>query len=348
MTFRSIFLIVVSFFLETSSWGQTLIPSAPNESQVADQNIGELLPSPETPSPAPLPPASSNSGHRGPCDPDYWIVSSRCCAEKIVNCQACDYQVFHADGTECPQQTLDDLYASLQPGVPVCFMVHGSYVVWDSMLQDCAGTYRWLKESAPDRPLHIVFFTWPSDMSQRILHVNHLGRMAELNSVYLAELVARVPDCHPISLIGHSHGARMVSATSHLLAGGQIQGRNCLSCTDCRNRIRIVLAAAALDHDWYNPGGRFELALCRCEAALNLRNRHDLPLQIYPARRLFASRALGHSGITRSDRKQLGGNGCRIGDYDVTETVGLGHIWAHYYCQPSLACVIRHYIYFDD
>ena len=101
---------------------------------------------------------------RGPCDPDYTIVSTRCCKNQVECGQPCDYRVYRFDGSHCGRGgSLDELYASLQPGVPVCFMAHGSYVEWDSMLQDCAGTYRWLRQAAPQQPIHIVFFTWPSD-----------------------------------------------------------------------------------------------------------------------------------------------------------------------------------------
>lgn len=289
---------------------------------------------------------------RGPCDPDYWIVSTRCCKAQVECCQPCNYQVYRFDGPSPARgANLNELYASLQPGVPVCFMAHGSYVEWNSMLQDCAQTYRWLRQAAPHQPLHIIFFTWPSDDSTRLVQtfdVNKLGRRAELNGLYLAQLVAGVPEGHPISLLGHSHGARMVSATAHVMAGGEIDGRCFAKGPDYRHRLRIVLAAAAIDHDWFNPGGHLDRTLCRSEAVLNLRNRHDFPLLFYPTRRLFSSRALAITGVTRGDRWRLGDQNCRIDDCDITPLVGLGHVWGHYYCQPDIAAAIRHFIYFDE
>ncbi|MBC8116458.1 MAG: alpha/beta hydrolase, partial [Candidatus Saccharimonas sp.] len=310
----------------------------------------------ETP-PAALPPIAAPVAARplvvrGPCDPDYSIVSTRCCKHQVECCQPCNYQVCRFDGSACGRgSSLDELYASLQPGVPVCFMAHGSFVEWDSMLQDCAATYRWLRQAAPHQPIHIVFFTWPSDDSDRLiraLDVNKMGRRADWNALYLAELIARVPEGHPISLIGHSHGARMVSATVHALAGGVVAGRCYSGGSDGRHRIRVVLAAAAIDHDWFNPGGRFDLTLCRAEAVLNLRNRHDFPLLFYPLRRPFSPAALAVTGVTHRDRCQLGEQNCRIDDCDVTHIVGTGHLWPHYYSQPDIACAIRHFVYFDE
>ena len=289
---------------------------------------------------------------RGPCDPDYTIVSTRCCKNQVECGQPCDYRVYRFDGSHCGRGgSLDELYASLQPGVPVCFMAHGSYVEWDSMLQDCAGTYRWLRQAAPQQPIHIVFFTWPSDDASPLvtaIELNKLGRRASLNGLYLAELIARVPEGHPISLIGHSHGTRMVSATVHALGGGKVEGHCYAGVPDHGHRIRVVLAAAAIDHDWFNPGGRFDRVLCRAEAVLNLRNRHDFPLLLYNTRRPFSRAALAITGVTRGDRRQLGNHNCRIDDCDVTDIVGLGHVWSHYYSQPDIACAIRHFVYFDE
>lgn len=323
------------------SWSQPTAPAVP---------FGDIPPAalPVIAAPVPSRPLIA----RRPCDADYSIVSTRCCKNQVECCQPCQYRVYRYDGPGGGQaSSLDELYALLQPGVPVCFMAHGSFVEWDSMLRDCAGTYRWLRQAAPDQPIHIVFFTWPADDSVRLirtLDVNHLGRRAELNSLYLAELISCVPAGHPISLIGHSHGARLVSATVHALAGGVVEGRCFSGGPDRSHRIRVVLAAAAIDHDWFNPGGRFDLALCRAEAVLNLRNRHDFPLLFYPTRRPFSRGALAITGVTHGDRRQLGDRNCRIDDCDITHLVGLGHYWSHYYCQPDIACAIRHFVYFDE
>ena len=54
------------------------------------------------------------------------------------------------------------------------------------------------------------------------------------------------------------------------------------------------------------------------------------------------------SGVTRSDRADMGDASQKIVDYSVTDQVGAGHVWAHYYNQPSIAEAIRHYVYFDE
>lgn len=289
---------------------------------------------------------------RGPCDPDYWIVSTRCVKDSIEVGQAVNYQVYRFDGPNPGRgSSLDELLASLQPGVPVCFMAHGSFVTWDSMLSDSAMTYRWLRNAAPCQPVHIIFYTWASDEDGGcfpFLRVNRLGRRASLNGFYLADLVTRVSADHPICLIGHSHGTRMVTAALHSMGGGAVEGRLLANGPQPPRNIRVVLAAAAIDHHWLNPDDRFGLALCQAEAVINLRNHADVPLQLYPLRRPISAQALAITGFTRGDRSTMGEQNLKIIDYNVADLVGVGHIWFHYYSQPRIADAIRHYVYFDE
>lgn len=294
---------------------------------------------------------SRSTASRGPCDPDYWIVSTRCGKEQVAAGQAYDYQVYRFDGPQPGRgSSLDEMLASLEPGVPVCFMAHGSFVTWESMLVDSAWTYRWLRQAAPSQRVHIIFYTWASDDGGFIPHirVNRLGRRASLNGFYLADLVTKVSVDHPICLIGHSHGARMVSAALHALGGGIVEGRM-LACGPQQPRhIRVVLAAAAMDHHWLNPNERFERAVCQAEAILNLQNHLDLPLLIYPLRRPISGKALCISGLTGRDRKLMAEHHEKVIDYSVTDLIGLGHVWANYYQQPRIADAIRHYVYYDE
>lgn len=312
----------------------------------------ELRPTPSAPSSVGEPTSTIiPASIRGPCDPDYWIVSTRGCKCEVDNGQACNYQVIRFDGPNPGRDSsLDELASSLQPGVPVCFMAHGSFVTFESMLKDSAFTYQWLRQAAPCQPLHIVFYSWASDETGLIpqIYVNRMGQRASLNGFYLADLISRLSTDHPICMIGHSHGTRMVASALHAMGGGVVEGRILNGSPRQPRRIRVVLAAAAIDHDWLNPYERYGQALCQAEAVINLRNHTDLPLQFYPLRRPISARALAITGLTRRDRMQLGDWNQKIIDYDVTDLIGIGHIWSHYYNQPDIATAIRHYVYFDD
>ena len=288
---------------------------------------------------------------RSPCDPDYWIVSTRHGRCEVESGQPCQFQVFRFDGPNPARETgLDELLSSLEPGVPVCIMSHGSFVTWDSMLNDSAHTYRWLRSASTCAKAHFIFYTWASEDGHCLPHirVNALGRRASLNGFYLADLITKISPDHPICLIGHSHGTRIVASALHTMAGGILEGKMLACHGQLPRRIRVVFAAAALDHDWLNPDERYGRSLCSAEAVINLTNKYDFPLWFYPLRRPFSSRALAITGVTSSDRSKLGGLNQKIVNCEVSDLVSFGHIWAHYYRQPDIATAIRPYVYFDD
>ena len=220
------------------------------------------------------------------------------------------------------------------------------------MSDDCGPLLRWLRCAAPSRAMNVLFFTWPSGgpiTYEPHLDVALLGMRASFNGVYLGDLVARIPPGHPICIIGHSHGARMTAAALHLLAGGEVDGTHLTNFPPADQRIRAVLVAGALDHQWLDPGQRFGLALCRTESLLYLRNDHDIVLSFYPLRKIVVTRrALGESGLTRRDRERLGYLNSKIVELDVTRIVQAGHVWRHYYTHPELASAIEPFVYFDD
>jgi Alpha/beta hydrolase of unknown function (DUF900) len=314
------------------------------------QEITDPAPSvPETPeltditqiSPTPMPASS------------LWIVSThaspqsfkRSCPQFRPGVQryqpCCGYQQSH----------FNELVTSLPPGAPVCIMVHGSFVSWDDVCTESVKTYRWLTRDCPGSALQLIIFTWPSDK-----HIGPfvsidtciLGRRAERNGFYLADLVQHLPVESPVCLLGHSHGTRVVASAMHLMSGGEIQDHRhpCARCAG--RRIRVVFAASAIDHDWFNPGHRFDRALCCTECLLNITNHFDPALKLYPLGRPFASRALGSCGLTRRDRSKLRGYSGKINEMDVSEEFGFVHNWPEYFGRPWVAAKMRNYVHFSD
>lgn len=300
---------------------------------------------------APAPSASLVSAVRSPCDPDYWIVSTRHARYEIEHGQSFCYQVFRFDGHNPGRDSnLDELLSSLEPGIPVCIMTHGSFVTWESMLVDSAGTYHWLRSTAPCSKAVFIFYTWSSEDGHCLpqVRVNRSGRHAALNGFYLADLISKISPDHPVCMIGHSHGTRMVAAALHSMSGGTIEGKVLASNNHASRRIRVVMAAAAMDHTWLNPDERYGQALCSTEALINLSNKTDFPLWFYPLRRPFAARALAITGIMDRDRAKIGEMSYKLVNCDVSDIIGYGHYWGHYYNRPEIACAIRNYVFFDE
>lgn len=285
--------------------------------------------------------------------PGFWIVSTH------QSPQSFD----HACPKFCPgvtrfdqcvgyrQSSLAELCQSLQPGIPVCITVHGSFVDWESVCTESRCAWQWLQSGCPDRPLQVICFTWPSD---RIagpliqLDIAVLGRRASRNGFYLADLIRHLPVESPVSLVGHSHGTRVIASGLHLMGGGTVEDLAYPWAAPGSRRIRAVFAASAIDHDWLNPDERFGRALCSAECILNLKNNHDPALKVYPLRRPFSSRALGFSGFTSKDRRELQSWSHKVADLDVSSQIGHAHLWPEYFTKPWLARSISNYTCFPD
>jgi hypothetical protein len=287
-----------------------------------------------------------------PLAPHYWIVSTRHCGRPLHECPQCHFSVHHFDQSGRQSvSSIDELVSQLQPGTPVCIVVHGSFVDWESVCNDSSGTYRWLRRACPGRPVHVVFFTWPSDDTAKVflpVDIAVLGRRAASHGLYLSELTTLIPNEHPVCLLGHSHGARMVVSTLHLLAGGAVDGVAFGGGRYHQHRIRAVLAAAAFDHHWLNPGQRYERAVERPEVIVNLLSRRDFALGFYRFRHPFSAAPVARTGLTDFDRQQIGPFQGKFQELDVTSLVGLGHVWPHYYSEPAIARAITPYVFFTD
>lgn len=287
------------------------------------------------------------------CQPnDYWIISSRDCEFSPAPETNCCLKYYHrpANGEPFPVDAAT-LHAALDPNVPVCFVIHGSYNRWGDVLSESRNITRWIRAAAPQMPLQVVCFTWPSDGNMPFLFpidIAILGRKSSSHALFLAQVIAQLPPTQPVSLVGHSHGTRVAAATLHLLAGGSLEdGRRLMNGPAATRRTRAVLIAAAVDHDWLNPGDRYGNALIQAERVLVVKNSSDITLGLYPTRKVISDRSLGHKGLGTDDRMTMNGLHNKIVELDASTFVGTGHAWAHYYNRPELGAAIVPYVYFQ-
>jgi hypothetical protein len=298
---------------------------------------------------APAPPQFQQQPrvYAGPC---YWSVSSRQSSQHPRDWDGCPLDVTqrNADGS-WTQSSIPHLVSQLQPGVPVLVCVHGSFVSIDDNNKESAEAYNAIRASAPGLPLHVIFYTWPSDGPYTYIapiDIAVRGCRADINGFHIAWLLSNIPDHHPVCLWGHSHGTRAVLSSVQLLAGGDVEDYCFTGYRSPGKRIRVVMAAAAFDHNWLNPGERYDRVPGRVEGILNLQNRKDLPLAFYPISRPFAHRAMARSGATMRDRSKLGPNAAKVADCDVTDLLGPAHYWPEYYSRPAIMQTAVPYVYY--
>ena len=281
----------------------------------------------------------------------YWIVSTECSPQSFDDTLPRFSAVVsrYEHGVGLRKTSLEQLRNSLQPGMPICVMVHGSLVGDPSVVPESFRTWNWLRHGAKGRPFQMIYFRWPSyRLLSPLLSIDFaiLGRRASRNGFYLAGLIQCLPPESPLSLLGHSHGTRVISSALHLMAGGTVEEMTCPQLRCEGRQIRTVFAASAIDHDWLNPGERFDRALCSTESLLNLRNPLDAALVIYPLRRIGSGRALGVTGFTEKDRTALGAWHRKVRDLDVSASVGCRHFWPAYVQQTGLSHAASNYLFY--
>lgn len=287
----------------------------------------------------------------GPSE-SYWVVSTRRCRQDgSPGCVAGEFGYVYS-GPDGQKQIQDAaaFQASLRPDVPVCVIVHGSFMEWDELYELAPRVLRWVQNGQPLARAQFVFFTWPSE--DRFLNLGPIdlaprGVRASYNGIYLARFITQIPSQVPVSLVGHSHGARVVGAALHMLGGGYV-GRYRLANRPEPRRLRTVFLAAALDRHWMMPKGRFEAALPVMERMLNMVNRSDYSLQLYPLRRPFSDVAIGHVGLGTTGSAYLGPYRDRYRDFDVTNLLGARHGWDAHLTQPRIAQVMANTVFFSE
>ena len=289
---------------------------------------------------------------------DYWIVTNRSCPLQGETLQCCRFDYWNVNLDAAAPSSLApferkpqaEFQQSLVPGVPVCIVVHGSYVDWNSVRHDSLPLFRWIRGAESGRPLQVIFYSWPSEPLTYLPHIdfNVLGHRAGLNGFYLSQLLMQIPPDSPVCLLGHSQGTRVISSFLHLQGGGVVEGRYLPDSFKSPHELRAVFTAAAIDHDWLNPGQRYGAALSRVNGLLNLKNCQDWALSFYHFRKVGGDFALAVSGFTPQDYRQMGTLSCRVRELNVAPIVGGDHTWPGYYQRPELAEAMVPYVYWTD
>ncbi|MFM7161056.1 MAG: alpha/beta hydrolase, partial [Planctomycetaceae bacterium] len=291
--------------------------------------------------------AGSNTG-AGP-DPG-WIISSREVrgTPERNDCTA-QFEYFRRSPQGPVPVSREQFLATVRPDRTVCFMIHGSYNAWSDVVKESDSNVAFLREAAGGQDVQVVCFTWPSNGYVPMLlpvELRLLGRKAAVHGGYLAQLISRLGRQQPVTVVGHSHGARCAVAALHALGGGTLDDNSRLARgTGSPESLRCVLLAAAVDHDWLNPGKRYDRALYPVESMLVVHNARDGWLGVYPLHApLKGQQALGRSGITRQDRQQLNGLANKIDLFDAGPITGRSHDLATFNSSPDLARVLGPYV----
>ena len=232
--------------------------------------------------------------------------------------------------------------------VPTIFFLHGNRTSRQWAVRDGWHLYRFCKTNAGGRAFRYVIWSWPSDRIGRRNRpdVQIKACRADEQSLYLAMCLEGISGDVPLSLVGHSFGARAISGALHILGGGSVASRTLAHIPEPRTApIRVALVAAAMNSDWLSPGHRNGNALNQVERVLVTRNSRDNALKWYThLYRLHGPAALGFVGATGFNQLQ----GAKLETVSLTCQVGREHRWAAYFASSSLQNTLERYTFCEQ
>ncbi|MGC4002549.1 MAG: hypothetical protein QM811_05150 [Pirellulales bacterium] len=115
-------------------------------------------------------------------------------------------------------------------------------------------------------------------------------------SVYLAWLISQLPAQTPVTILGHSFGARIGTGALHLLGGGRLNNYALPVSTTPRTPARAIFTAAALHNNWLLPHAQHGCALDAVSSAVFLNNSCDPALKHYRLVDCTKPNAAGYRG----------------------------------------------------
>jgi hypothetical protein len=239
---------------------------------------------------------------------------------------------FDARGMLVPRDPAELLAQTV--GRPVFIQVQGSLTTPDIALGGLMWSQAWLRENRVLPPDAVVIaFDWPSQRIYQhdVLDINEKGRRAYVAGYHLASFLLAFPQGSRICVLGQSYGGRVVPSALHLLGGGSLDSQDHdppvrLPGLRPDLQLRAIILEAASDHFWLDPDQRFDRALYACEGLLNLYNRRDEALALYPFLvRSQHHHAIGRVGLTQADLDRLGPLAARYVEHDTHDQLGREH-----------------------
>lgn len=290
-----------------------------------------------------------------PCLPDcccgrreFWIVNTRCAPP----CKGLDrgfdkITYWKEEGRDnFVQHTLEEFLVGADKSLPTTFWVHGNTLDNDAALVGARRVYDYVGKGVPS--FRLVLWSWPAE------HIKHVSpydnimikwERSEAQGYYLAWLVDQLDPRVPITLAGHSFGARTCTAALQCLA------TNFIACHQLPERHYVgwrpmqgALIAAGMDNFLLSPGYRHELALSQVDRMFITVNPDDRTLNILARLSPACAPCLGTTGIP--NLWALGIEQRKVVQVYPNAWVGKAHRFSKYAKSPETAAMMRPYIFY--
>lgn len=170
------------------------------------------------------------------------------------------------------------------PSLSTIIFIHGNQISPADAKKEGLAVYRRIVNyGTQGPPVRFVIFSWPSAKVGGLLRdVRVKATRTDPAGCQLAWLIDQLPAETPITLVGFSYGARIITASLHLLAGGNL-GHLALveRVHPQRPPVNAVLMSAALHAHWLGEGQYHGLALTQVNQMLLLNNCNDPAMRFY-------------------------------------------------------------------
>jgi len=285
------------------------------------------------------------------CQHRFWVISSRnltwnpCHAdldspELKVTRLSCN-GVPHAS-------SMDEYLQAIRPDRRVVFYVHGNRTTVVNAIENEFQFFKRVKPYLDNQPTDWVSFSWPSAKKGILLKdAREKAARTDAQGLYLAWLLRHhVERSVPISMVGYSFGARVVSGSLHALGGGSLGRRTLSPPYYVGSDISAGMVAAAFDANWMTPNNYHRYATQNLRTLTVLYNHRDVALRNHwRLTRERSSEALGFSG-PRFFGRRFDGTQLPIRALNCTRSVRTRHGERFYYeraCSAGqqMACLIN-------
>jgi hypothetical protein len=260
----------------------------------------------------------------GSCDP----ASMRAGVE-IENYAICD-----EIGQRRWQRADLESFLAYDSTVPTIIFVHGNRITPSDARQQGFDVYRRIMQyGASGPPVRFVIFSWPSAQVGRLLRdVRVKAARTGPAGCQLAWLVDQMPAEAPISLVGFSFGARIITGGLHLLGGGSL-GYLALSerAHPDRTPMNVFLISATMHAHWLGDGQYHGLAMTQVNRMFLVNNCRDPAMRYYHLAFNGRPQAMGLRGPTYISPAERS----KIMSRDVSRYVSR-HLLDQYLCVPGL------------
>jgi hypothetical protein len=227
-------------------------------------------------------------------------------------------------------------FLAFDPTVRTIIFVHGNRITPFDAKNEGLAVYRKLVNYAGDgERIRFVIWSWPSAQIRGPLRdVREKAARTGPAGCQLAWVLNQMPAETPVSLVGFSFGARIITGGLHILAGGSLNGCSLAEHAHAnRPPMDVVLIGAALHANWLGDGQYHGLAMTQVNRMFLVNSCQDIAMRYY---RFIQKRgnpqALGLRGPTYISAE----NSAKIQMRDASRYTGSEHNLFRYLCAPGV------------